>query len=136
MACAHHHRGGRPLLLGRLRQIRHTRLIAAVLLALALRSLIPIGFMPAADGSLSLTICTEGLPAGMGMPGHQSHGHGAAGDDHCGFCTGFSAAPPAPLLASRFLLLAGIAVVAMTRAAAVGICLVRLPQARAPPAPL
>lgn len=41
------------------------RLVFAVLLAFALRAAIPVGFMPAADGSLSLVICPGGLPAGL-----------------------------------------------------------------------
>lgn len=112
-----------------------TRLLGAVLLALLLRSLIPVGFEPATDGSLSLVMCLEGFPSAMTMAGHPGHGHGITDNDsHCSFCTGFSAAPPSPLLAALFLLLASIAVVAATIAAPAGIRLVRLPQARAPPA--
>jgi hypothetical protein len=108
-----------------------------VLLVLALRSLIPVGFMPAADGSLSLVMCTEGFPP-TAIPGHASHGHGLTdSDSHCSFCTGFSAAPPSPLLAALFLLFASIAVLAVAITAPAGVRLVRLPQARAPPpAPL
>jgi hypothetical protein len=42
-----------------------SRLVGLVLLALALRSLIPMGFMPAGDGTLSLIICPGDLPAGL-----------------------------------------------------------------------
>ncbi len=114
------------------------RLLGAVLLALLLRSLIPVGFEPAADGSLSLVMCLQGFPpAFTALPGHPGQGgHGATGNDgHCSFCTGFSAAPPSPLLAALFLLFAGIVAVSVTVAAPAGIRLVRLPQARAPPAP-
>lgn len=113
-----------------------TRLMAAVLLTLVLRSLIPVGFEPASDGSLSLVMCLEGFPPAMVMAAHPGHGHGVTdSDSHCSFCTGFSAAPPSTLLAALFLLFASIAVVAATIAAPAGIRLVRLPQARAPPAP-
>jgi len=113
------------------------RLMGVVLLALLLRSLIPIGFEPASDGSLSLVMCLQGFPPAIAAPGHPGQGHGATDDDgHCSFCTGFSAAPPSPLLAALFLLFAGIVVVSMTVAAPAGISLVRIPQARAPPAPL
>lgn len=136
--------------LKRLRRTTRARLIAAVLLALALRSLIPIGFMPAMDGTFSLVMCEEGLPpgllpaapdrsmpGGMVMPGHPGHGHGDADGGHCSFCTGFSAAPPTPLLAAALcLLLAGIAVVVTTAVPPAGVRLVCLPQARAPPAPV
>jgi hypothetical protein len=110
-----------------------TRLLAAVLLALALRSLIPVGFMPATDGSLSLIMCHDGFPPAL-LSGHGSHGHGVRDNDHCGFCTGFSAAPPSQLPAALVLLLAGMAAVAVALAAPAGIRLVHLPQARAPPA--
>lgn len=122
-----------------MRSVTRTRLIAAALLAFALRALIPIGFMPATDGSLSLTMCMDGMPAGL-LSGHRlaqhpGHGHGVTENDHCGFCTGFSAAPPSQLLAALVLLLAVIAIVAVTMAAPVDGRLVHLPQARAPPAP-
>lgn len=109
--------------------------MAAALLLVALRSLIPVGFEPASDGSLSLVMCLQGFPPALAMPGHPGPGHGVTDNDsHCSFCTGFSAAPPSPLLAALFLLFASIAVVVVTIAAPAGIRLVRLPQARAPPA--
>lgn len=126
-----------------------TRLVAAVLLAFALRAIIPLGFMPASDGSLSLMICPGGLapgilpagkvgsmPGGMGMPGHPGHGQRVTDDGYCIFTTAFSAAPPPPFLATLFLLLAVIAIVSVALPAPPGIRLVHLPQARAPPAPL
>jgi len=131
-----------------MRRMTRTRLVGAVLLALALRSLIPLGFMPAADGTLSLMICPAGLPpgfldagrsaampAGMAMPAHPGHGPGAVDDGHCIFCTGFGAAPPALLAALLLLLVAGIAIVTLTIPPPSGMRLVHLPQARAPPAP-
>jgi hypothetical protein len=112
-----------------------TPLIAALLLALALRVLIPVGYEPATDGTLSLTMCLDGFPPAIASPGHPGPSHPDS-DGHCSFCTGFSAAPPSPLLAALFLLFASIAIVAVTIAAPASIRLVRLPQARAPPAPL
>lgn len=131
-----------------------SRFALCALLAFGLRALIPLGFMPAADGSFSLMICPDGLPSGflpagksaalpggmgmptgMGGPLHQGHGHGDTDDGHCSFCAGFSAAPPLQLLAVLFLLLASIVVITETIAAPAGIGRVRIPQARAPPAP-
>jgi uncharacterized membrane protein YphA (DoxX/SURF4 family) len=133
----------------RLEGIRATRqrLIIAVLLALALRALIPIGFMPAGDGTLSLMICPGGFPTallpqektmqdGMGMPLPQPHhsGHGVMEDGYCVFTTGFASAPP-PLLVAEFVLLVACLGVVITRVAALaGVRLVHVPQARAPPA--
>lgn len=127
------------------------RLVWAVLLAFALRALIPIGFMPAADGSLALMICPAGFPAGllpgkstpmsdgvqisggMRMPAHQHPGHGLVDEGYCTFTTGFSSAPPPLLLVALFLLLSCIAVITVTVLAPAGVRRVHLPQARAPP---
>jgi len=128
-------------------------LLVLALLAFGLRALIPIGFMPSADGTLSLMICPGGFPPqllrqakaaadGMGMPMPMPmpmpdrHGHGLMQDGFCVFTTGFSAAPPPLILATLYLLLAIIAIVVTVMPAPAGIRLVRLPQARAPPAPL
>jgi len=56
---------GVPQLLGRPSRATRARLVAIALLAFALRALIPLGFMPASDGSLSLMICPGGLAAGL-----------------------------------------------------------------------
>ena len=118
-----------------------------MLLALALRALIPIGFMPAGDGTLSLMICPGGFPPtllpaqktmqdDMGMPMPQPHhdGHGVMEDGYCVFTTGFSSAPPPPLVAALVLLIACLAVALAPVATPAGIRLVHVPQARAPPA--
>ncbi len=150
---------GIPRLLSRPGRATRARLAFAVLLAFALRALIPVGFMPAADGSFSLMICPGGLPGGvlpgrsmaaaaaspaagmqmsgsMPMPAHQQSGHSLMDEGYCAFTTGFSSAPPPLLLTALFLLLSCVAVVAMTALPTGGIRLVHLPQARAPPAPL
>lgn len=124
------------------------RLVVAVLIAFALRALIPIGFMPAGDGTLSLMICPGGFPPAllptqkamqddMGVPMPQPHhgGQGLMDDGYCVFTTGFSAAPPPLLVAALVLLLACIRVVRARVAAPVGVRLVHVPQARAPPVP-
>lgn len=123
------------------------RLIRAVLLAFALRALIPLGFMPAGDGTLSLMICPAGLPAGllpaMGKSMSMSGGpipqprhpdHALISDAYCAFTSGFSAAPPPLLTATLLLLLALVALTAVRVLAPAGIRLVHLPPARAPPA--
>ena len=123
------------------------RLVIAVLLATALRALIPIGFMPAGDGTLSLMICPGGFPPAllpqhemmqddMGMPMPQPHhnGHGLTDDGYCVFTTGLSSAPPPLLMAALLLLVACLGTVITRVAAPAGIRLVHVPQARAPPA--
>lgn len=122
--------------------------LVLALLAFALRALIPIGFMPAADGTLSLIICPGGFPpqllahektmpegAGRHMPGgHQ--GHGIMEGGFCLFTTGFSSAPPPLILAALFRIVAIIAAIVTSISAPTGIRRVRIPQARAPPAPI
>lgn len=118
--------------------------LALALLAFTLRALIPIGFMPAADGTLSLMICPGGFPpellaqpktmaGGMGTPVPHRQGHGLMEDGFCVFTTGFSSAPPPLALAALCLLLAVIAIVLTSMAAPALIRLVHPPQARAPP---
>lgn len=137
-----------PLPSGPSRHAARPRLVLLVLLAFALRALIPLGFMPAADGTFSLMICPGGFPpallpeqktmhGGMGMPMPQPHhhrGHGVMDDAYCVFTTGFGAAPPSLLPETLFLLLAAIALVVSTLSAPAGIRFVHIPQARAPPA--
>lgn len=163
MGCARHITGI-PRFLARPGRVTRTRLVWAVLLTFALRAFIPVGFMPASDGSLSLMICPGGFPTellqgrgmdqgmgqGMGqsmgqdmgmsrgtpMPQHQHPGHSLMDEGYCAFTTGFSSAPPPLLLAALVLLLSCVAVIAVTVLAPAGRCLVHLPQARAPPAPV
>lgn len=154
MAHARHIGSGIPRFLTR--RTTRVRLLGALLLAFSLRALIPLGFMPAADGTLSLMICPAGFPAwllhepardggmamsgGMAMPQQpqhpgQQHGQGLMDEGYCAFTTGFCSAPPPPLLTVLSLVLACVAVIAVTMVAPAGIRLVHLPQARAPPAP-
>lgn len=161
MAHAHHIGTGIPRLLTRPGRTTRVRLGGALLLAFCLRALIPLGFMPAADGTLSLMICPAGFPAwllhepGMAQAGHgmamsggtrmpqpqqPDHGHGAGhgqglmDEGYCGFTTGCSSAPPPLLFAVLALLLSAIAVAVVTVLAPAGLRLAHLPQARAPPA--
>lgn len=114
------------------------RLLLIVLAAFALRALIPIGFMPAADGTLSLMICPGGFPlellprekpmsggmdmrTGMGMPQpaaaqpagvqppHAQQHHGHGVMDD-GFCafTTGFSSAPPPLVLAVLVLLLAI----------------------------
>jgi len=126
MGHARHIRTGTPRLLTKPTRTTRARLVCAVLLAFALRAFIPLGFMPASDGTFSLVICHAGLPAGllagqdmgrnmggdmamaggMEMPQHPDTGHGhgqgqgSMDEGYCAFTTGFSSAPPPLLLAA------------------------------------
>ena len=141
---------------------RRTLVASILLVAFALRALIPMGFMPSSARPFSLELCWEGLPAharayaaaahagaapAMGMPamdmgsmdmGASPHPHsgGASHSEHCVFGTACSAGPLShlPLLSdvSDARQLRAVEVVSLATA----VRLVHLPQARAPPTPL
>ena len=120
------------------RRLRGSRAPLAwlILLALAARACIPIGFMPAADGTLSLKICDDGLPAwllhhGQGTPdgaGHHPHG------DHCLFCNSSTPGPASLPMPMACVVWMAIEILAVTIPAYRHVRLVHIPQARAPPA--
>jgi hypothetical protein len=121
-----------PLLCGPTRRAARPRLLLLLLLAVGLRVLIPVGFMPATDGTLSVMVCPDGFP-----PVSQQHqqGHGDAdGDAYCAFTTGFSSAPPPVLVVALGLLIVCLGVILTRLPAPVG-RLVHIPRARGPPAP-
>ena len=123
-----------PLLCGPSRRAARPRLLLFLLLAVALRSLVPVGFMPAADGTLSVMICPDDFPP---APQQHQQGHGDAdGDAYCAFTTGFSSAPPPVLVVALGLLIVCLGVVFTPLPAPVGNRFVHIPQARGPPAPV
>jgi hypothetical protein len=120
---------------------RARALITAVLvLAFAVRALVPQGFMPSSARPFSVDICPEGLPTQLlgivPMHGDAAHHHGTGHlhTDHCVFGCAyldatFSHHPPIiPAV------VAGILADAPSAAAAVIVRLVHLPEARGPPA--
>ncbi len=74
---------------------RRLPIISALLLALVARAVVPVGFMPAADGSAQMTLCPDGMlmpsdagnNAAAGMPGSGLH------TDHCPYGAAPFAAP-------------------------------------------
>lgn len=134
MGCARQKAFTGPLLCGPSRRAARPRLLLLILLAVALRVLVPVGFMPATDGTLSVMICPDGFPP---VPQQHQQGHGDAdGDDYCALTTGFSSAPPPLLVVALGLLIACLGVVLAPAPAPVGNRFVHIPQARGPPAPI
>ncbi len=134
MGCARQKAFTGPLLCGPSRRTSRPRLLLLILLAVGLRVLVPVGFMPAADGTLSVMICPDGFPP---TPQQHQQGHGDAdGDVYCTLTAGFSSAPPPLLVVALALLIACLGVVLTRVPAPVGMRLVHIPQARAPPAPI
>lgn len=89
---------------------RHRWLASLLVVALALRALIPVGFMPGGNGQLALQICPEGFPAAL-LP-HSGHHHdsgdstSAPGHDHKSWMQGhcpFGAAAAAPAACNSLL---------------------------------
>jgi hypothetical protein len=94
---------------------RRREVIASILLiALAFRALVPVGFMPADGHVFTLAICPDGFPAQLlhqamdhGHGAHHAHGtshhHDSSRSEHCGFAAVAGAGPAtatAPVLAS------------------------------------
>jgi hypothetical protein len=108
-------------------------LAALVLAAFGLHALIPEGFMPG-GGRLSIQICPDGFPTQLLNEGaRHHHGSNPTHADRCAFgCAGSSG----PITS-----VAHLGVTALSRDApavdipsvAVAVCLVHLPQPRAPP---
>jgi hypothetical protein len=124
---------------------------SVMLVAFALRVLIPPGFMPASDRPFSLEICWEGLPANvlahvepshadsmdmasMGMDQGPDQRHGTPShSEHCVFGTACGAGPFSHLtLPSDFSSAQQLLAIAFA-SIAVGVRVVHLPQPRAPP---
>jgi hypothetical protein len=134
MGCARQMAFTGPLLCGPSRRVARPRLLLLLLLVVGLRTLIPVGFMPATDGTLSVMICADGFPpiAQQHQPGHVD----TDGDAYCALTAGFSSAPPPLLVVALALLIVCLGVVFTSVPASVGNRLVHIPQARGPPAPL
>lgn len=82
---------------------RHRWLASLLVVTLALRALVPVGFMPGGNGQLALQICPEGFPAALlhGSGHHHDSGDSkqAPGHDHKSWMQGhcpFGAAAAAP----------------------------------------
>ncbi len=127
---------------------RRTRATVALLLPLlALRLLIPAGFMPMAgvDGTLALALCPDAAPTAP-LPGHAGHHMhhehpgpaGSAGGEHHAPC--LFAASAAPALASDpGASLQGLQEISLRPLTAqpsayIPVSIVRAQRARAPPA--
>jgi hypothetical protein len=125
-----------------------------MLVAFALRVLIPPGFMPASGRPFSIEICWEGFPAGtlahvepshpdsmdmasMGMDQVAVHHHGTSShSEHCVFGTACSAGPVTHLLLpSDFSFAQQLRAVDFASIAA-AVRVVHLPPPRAPPSQL
>jgi hypothetical protein len=126
--------------------------VAAVILALLLRFAVPVGYMPAGDGTLGIMPCPSGgaLPVampGMDMPGmdmtamaHGSHGsadHHRQHDPakHQGSTTCPFAAVSAPVLPPNPVLLARVELPAFAEFRAPLVSRPAVPTLAAPPPP-
>lgn len=68
---------------GRVHQeVRSRWIISILLMALALRALVPVGFMPSAEHPFSVQICPDGFPAQLLDHGHGFHHEHAVAHEH------------------------------------------------------
>jgi hypothetical protein len=106
-----------------------------MLLAFALRALVPQGFMPSSDRPFTVQICPEGFPAQLLMLAGHHHHHGGpdSHSEHCVFGTACASAPPSqpalPIASSPAQLVRATPPVAV----AGSVRLVYLPHVRGPP---
>jgi hypothetical protein len=123
------------------------RFIASILfVALALRALVPVGFMPAADRPFALEICPDGFPPqllhygmshghGMHHPGGASHFHDAGRSEHCVFAAVAGAGPATHALVVHLPLSSSLVPLFDTAGSVFPTPRFRIQQPRAPPAP-
>jgi hypothetical protein len=130
----------------------HSWIIGIVLMALAVRALIPAGFMPSAEQPFTLQICPEGFPSQLldrrhgfhheHSEGHDhaprdslggTHRHDLSRSEHCVFAAaaGIGPAPHAEVLAAWVE--AATASSVPPQSPPLGVQRFRTPQPRAPP---
>jgi hypothetical protein len=117
-------------------KLRAYRLIAGVmLLAFALRALVPQGFMPSSERPFTVEICPEGFPAEVLMLGGHHHHHGGphSQSEHCVFGTACASGPPSQLASPTNSSPTELVRAAPGLAGAASVRLVYLPQVRGPP---
>jgi Protein of unknown function (DUF2946) len=123
----------------RRRSTHRLSVISLLLLVLVARALVPVGFMPASDGSAQLTLCPDGMQMSPDMPmmdmGAGASGGGHAHVDHCPFG---SAPFAAPITAIAVIPVLAAAILAHGTSPAPwlpGVRSLRANQPRAPPVP-
>jgi hypothetical protein len=113
------------------------KLIAGVmLLAFAVRALVPQGFMPSSERPFTVEICPEGFPAELLMLGGHHHHHGGpqSQTEHCVFGTACASGPPSQLAVLTDSSSTELVRIAPGVVAATIVRLVYLPHVRGPPA--
>jgi hypothetical protein len=112
-----------------------TLIVGVMLFAVAMRALIPQGFMPASDRPFSIQICPEGFPIQLLVDsGHHHHPGTHSHSDHCVFGSACANGPVPHLPTLIGVSLASLAPAVPSVSVAIVIQLVHLPYARGPPA--
>jgi hypothetical protein len=115
---------------------RSTRraLLSLMLVAFAVRALVPEGFMPAPGAPLALEICPEGSgPLASSYLAHHHHGTPGAHGEHCVFGSA-GAGGPAPHSSAPHFVPGPLPAAAMRRSVPLDdVRFVYLPQPRCPP---
>jgi hypothetical protein len=114
---------------------RSTReLITSILLvALVFRGLVPTGFMPASDRPFSVEICGDGFPTHLLSHDGNRHSGSPSHFEHCLFGSGSTAGPMPHVAPILSVALTRCELVFAVVPSPVGVRLVHVPQARAPP---
>ena len=132
----------RPMRVGASKSTTRRLIAPLALAALALRALIPAGFMPSPGGLFALELCPDGLPSGMleskahhdPDDGMQMPGGGHPGQvEHCVFGGASALALAAHVPALGLLLATHILPAARFTPQRTGSLLLRIPLPRGPP---
>jgi hypothetical protein len=112
---------------------RRELITSIVLVALAFRALVPYGFMPTGDGSLSLQICRAGFPAQSPLLGAERHPHGQSHFENCAFGTAPTAGPASHVATTPLALPTTFEPTVSVEPPRISLRLARVQQPRAPP---
>lgn len=113
---------------------RRELISGTLLVVLAFRALVPVGFMPATDGSFSLRICHVGLSGALFAHLRGHHPGDSVKSDHCSFAAVPAAAPVPQLMPLAPVFVTALERIARLEAHAVSVRAAHAHQARAPPA--
>jgi hypothetical protein len=112
---------------------RHELVTSILLVALALRALIPVGFMPASGEGFSLTICRADFPAPSAPQDRGRHPGNPPHIEHCAFGNAPAAGPAMEVARVLPTPVTVVEPILLSEPLLINVGLVRVQQPRGPP---
>jgi len=112
---------------------RRELVTSIVLVALALRALIPVGFMPASGEGFSLTICRADFPAPSAPQDTGRHPGNPPHIEHCAFGNAPAAGPAMEVARVLPTPVTVVEPILLSEPLLINVALVRVQQPRGPP---